>query len=174
VRFKKHLGNAAEHLQALARGDDRREVTPDHGAKSVGQERTFEEDLEQPADVLRVLLSQADQVGRRLRANGLRAAGVTVKIRFGEFETITRATTLPQPTDASGALRDAAAELFGEWSRRAFQPVRLIGVAAGKLTAARPQLALFPDAAEVRGRKLDAALDRIQDKFGSAAIRRGE
>ena len=64
-----------------------REVTPDHHAKSIGQEQTFGEDLTDPEDVRATLLGHAEQVAARLRRHHLRAARITVKIRDGEFKT---------------------------------------------------------------------------------------
>jgi len=167
------LGSLGEHLLRLSRGLDDRPVTHDSGAKSIGHECTFEEDIEEPEEVLRVMLTQSEQVGRRLRRHGVVAAGITVKIRYGNFETITRATTLDKPTDSTEPLWRAARELFQKWRRKAFQPVRLIGVTATRLSTGGSQLGLFPDPEEERRKRLDKALDRIQDRFGGSSIHRG-
>ena len=74
-------------------------VTPDRQAKSIGQEETFGTNLADPAELRKILFAQAEQVGRRLRKAGLRAKSVWVKIRFGDFKTITRQATLGDPTD---------------------------------------------------------------------------
>jgi DNA polymerase-4 len=164
---------SARHFAQLARGDDDRDVVPDSQAKSVGQEETFEVDVEDAAEVREVLLAQAEAVGRRVRRHGMRARGVTVKIRYGDFETITRSATLEQATDLTDALRTAAAGLFDRWAESSFRPVRLIGMTAGRLSEDGAQLALFGAAETERKRRLDRTLDSLHDRFGSRAIRRG-
>ncbi len=167
-----HLGEGAEHFIQLAHGLDDREVVPDAEAKSIGHEDTFSVDVEEPAAVRAVLLRQTEQVGRRLRRHGLEARGVTVKIRYGDFETITRAATLDASTDLTDELWRAAAALFDRWVRESFRPVRLIGVTATRLGAHTAQGSLFPDAAREKRRQLDAAVDALRDRFGARAVRR--
>ena len=169
----------ADRYKRLAWGQDDRPVVPDHEAKSIGQEETFGQDLADPDAVRAVLLGQAEEVGRRVRKHGYRARGVVVKIRFGDFQTITRRTTLPQPTDATSDLWHAARDLFDRWAASAYQPVRLIGVAATDFTTGGAgdaggagQLDLFADRDREKQRRLDAALDRIKDKFGDKGVRR--
>ncbi len=168
----RRVGDDAERYLRLARGVDDRPVVPDGDAKSVGQEQTFGADLADPAAVRDVLLEQSEQVAGRLRRHGLVARTVTVKIRFGDFQTVTRRCTLPEPTDATAALWSAARDQFDRWAAGAFQPVRLVGAAAGGLSRGVSQLDLFPDASAERQRKLDRALDQINAKFGKTAIRR--
>jgi DNA polymerase-4 len=173
-RLRREFGAAgAEHFFRLARGEDDRPVVPDAQAKSIGHEETFETDVEEPSEVRDVLLQQADAVGRRVRRHGMRARGVTVKIRYGDFETITRAATLPEATDLSDAFRSAAAEVFDRWAEKSFRPVRLIGVTANRLTESGAQLGLFDAADTERRRRLDRTLDGLRDRFGGDAIRRG-
>jgi DNA polymerase-4 len=119
-----------------------------------------------------VLLEQTEQVAARLRKHGLRARTVTVKIRFGDFQTITRRCTLPQPTDTTTDLWRAARGQFDRWAAGSFQPVRLIGVAAGGLASAAGQLELFADPAAERQRRIDSAVDQINRRFGKSVIHR--
>jgi DNA polymerase-4 len=166
------IGVHARHMVELARGVDHRDVVPDHKAKSISQEQTFAFDLREPDAVRTVLLGQVEQVGRRLRRHGCRAGTVTVKIRYGEFETITRSRSFAEATDRTDRLWRAAGALFDEWAR-SFRPVRLIGFGAGHLTAAGQQLQLFTAQADRRRQALDRATDSIREKYGKAAIRRG-
>jgi DNA polymerase-4 len=162
----------AERYKQLAWGQDDRPVVPDRQAKSIGQEETFGENLSDPQAVRAVLLTQVEEVGWRVRRNGQQASAVVVKIRFGDFQTITRRTTLPQPTDATSELWKAALGLFDEWAVRSFQPVRLIGMSATDFAQAEMQLPLFSDGSHEKNRRLDAALDRIKAKFGDKGVRR--
>lgn len=163
----------AEHFHRLSLGLDDRPVVADREAKSIGQEQTFGADVAHAQVVRDVMLEQTEQVGRRLRKHGLRARAVVVKIRFGQFQTITRRTTLPEPTDATSPLWHAARDLFDAWASTSFRPVRLIGMTATEFANDATQLSLFPDPQSQKQRRLDAALDQISGRFGADAIRRG-
>ncbi|MDX1565159.1 MAG: hypothetical protein R3236_07125, partial [Phycisphaeraceae bacterium] len=152
---------------------DERPVVPDRNAKSFGSEQTFEEDLTDPEQVLGVLFSQADQTAWRLRRQNRLARSITLKIRFGDFQTITRSTTLPSPTDRTDLIWETAKSLFGKWAEHHFSPVRLIGMAATALEGNQAQLDLFDQAEDHKRREVDSTADRIRQRFGSDAIRRG-
>ncbi len=162
----------AERYKRLAWGIDDRPVVPDREAKSIGQEETFGHDLADPDAVRTVLLAHVEEVARRMRQHGQFARAVVVKIRFGDFETITRRTTLERPTDATADLWLAARSLFDTWAGKAFQPVRLIGMSATDFAAPDGQLDLFAAGTQEKQRRLDAAMDKIQAKFGKNGVRR--
>ena len=166
------FGSFGEDLWRLARGIDDRLVEAEGEAKSMGQEQTFPYDLEDLDAVRSVLLSQCEEVGRRVRRAGLHARGVTLKIRYGDFETITRSATLPRPTDLTDDIWKAAAGLLAKWARAGFRPVRLIGVTAGRFTRGEGQLDLFEEPARARKRRLDATVDEIRRRYGDESIRR--
>ena len=166
------FGREGERYYRLAWGMDSRPIVPDSRAKSIGQEETFESDVSDLGHLRFVLLSQVEQVARRLRKHGFRARAVTVKIRYGAFETITRACTLETPTDLSDDLWRAARRLFDRWVERSFVPVRLIGATADRLSRGGEQLELF-DEQRSRFSRLDRTKDRITERFGKGAIRRG-
>ena len=86
---------------------------------------------------------------------------------------ITRRRTLDAATDSTGPVWEAARGLFDEWAREQFQPVRLIGVTASDLTRGQYQMDLFANPVNEKHRRLDQTLDRINEKFGKAAIHRG-
>ena len=168
--LREFFGSEAERYYRLSRGLDERPVVGDEEARSIGHEQTFETDVADKARVLEVMLDQAEQVGARLRRHGLTARGLSLKIRFGDFQTISRSTTFPRPTDATAELWEAARALFEQWP---FQPVRLIGVTAERLAAGQGQMDLFADPEHERQRKVDAVADRINQRFGKRSIRRG-
>jgi DNA polymerase-4 len=172
-RLAAEFGAGGPRFHRLSRGIDDRPVVPESRAKSLGREHTFEIDCPDPGEVRALLLAQAEAVGRRLRKHGLRAAGVAVKIRYGDFETIGRQATLAAPTDATLPLRDGAAALFDHWAGASFRPVRLIGVVATRLEGGPEQGELFPDTDALRKRRLDSALDEIAGRFGATVLRRG-
>lgn len=167
------LGQYAHKLRQLAAGEDDRAVTPDSQAKSISHEQTFGHDLTDPTAVRDVLLEQTEAVARRLRRHELSARSVTVKIRFGDFETITRSSTLDEATDRTDLLWNAASSLFAKWTREGFHPVRLIGMAAGHLGQAQSQMNLFTQRDDARRANIDRAADAINERFGKQTIHRG-
>lgn len=170
--LRREVGQLGERIHRLARGIDNRPVVPDHEAKSISQEQTFGHDLTDPEAVRPVLLHQTEQVARRLRRQGLKARRVTLKIRYGDFETITRSRVLPAPTAHTRDLWQVAWALFGHWARASFRPVRLIGMSTTDFDR-EEQLRLFTDEEDQRQDRLDEATDAIRNKFGKGAIRLG-
>jgi DNA polymerase-4 len=171
--LKRLLGDDADRCRDLAFGRDGRPVITDSEAKQISQEQTFRIDITDPQIIRAELLEQVQQVARRLRKHHLTASGVTLKIRFGQFQTITRSRALDEPTDRTDLLWRVTQEIFDQWANQSFQPVRLIGMAARSLRADAGQLPLFIDPVNEKSRRLDQTLDRINTRFGEARIRRG-
>ncbi len=161
------LGEAsAKHLTDLARGSDDRVVIPYEAPKSVSHEETFGNDLDDTDAILRELLHLSGRVAARLRDDGYRARTVTLKVRLANFTTLTRARTLPDPTDLGTDMYRVVAELYRALpgsSRR----VRLLGVqASGLQQAGAEQLALLHTG---RWGDVERVLDRIEHRFGKDA-----
>ncbi|MEE9403926.1 MAG: DNA polymerase IV [Algisphaera sp.] len=173
AQLTERLGNAGRHFFQLCRGHDDRPVVSDATAKSIGQEQTFRENLADPNAVRAVILHQAEQVGYRLRRHNLNAKGLTLKIRFGDFKTITRSTTFGMPTHTTDVLYQGAKTLFNTWAESHFRTVRLIGVSVYPLTKVQEQVSLFLDPEHEKQKKLDSALDQIITRFGKHAVHRG-
>jgi DNA polymerase-4 len=126
------LGEAhGRHLHELAHGIDPRPVEPDRDAKSIGHEETFPVDMTEPDALAGVLVRQADAVAARLRDHGLAARTVQIKVRFGDFHTITRAVTLDEPVATGPAVAAAAQRLLATVDVSA--GVRLLGTSASGL-----------------------------------------
>lgn len=176
----RRFGEGSVRLKALAAGLDDRAVTADREAKSVGQERTFASDLEDPELQQAELRRYAEQIGERLRRHGRMAWEISVKIRTPEYRTFSRSRRLDEGADTTGAIGDVAcallAEFLRDFARGRPQPLRLLGVTASALTpkegpgAQRP---LFEDPALERDRRIDRAADSVRDRFGRGAVRRG-
>ncbi len=153
-------------LWELACGIDPRKVVPDREAKSIGAEDTFDEDIAGTEALLPHLHAQALRVGRRLRLAGRKTTVVQLKLKLADFTLLTRRTTLHEPTDDGQALYRAASALLR--AERPRQKVRLTGVSAQALQSGEGQLSLFDS--DRRPGRLNAALDRIHDKFGPDAL----
>jgi len=167
------FGDHGRHLLELAEGRDDRPVVPVHEAKSIGNETTFAEDIADGDRLQDVLDGLADQVARRLRAHGLCARTVTLKARYPDFTTPTRAVSLPAATASTVVIREAARILLRERLGRAGRPLRLLGVTASNLApSGGGQGSLFADPAGERDRTLDDLVDRVQERWGGK-LRRG-
>ena len=95
-----------------------------------------------------------------------------LKIRYGDFETITRSTTLDSPTNSTDTLWQSAKRLFQTWiEREGFRPVRLIGVTTTHFNDT-PQMELFTGSGDSQRKALENATDQIVEKYGKTAIRR--
>jgi DNA polymerase-4 len=162
------LGAHGADLHDLAFGRDERAVEPWTAPKSMGAETTFERDTEDRARLDTTLRGQAERVARELRAGGVAAARVTLKLRYADFHTITRSHTGDPTQDGLELYRRVAALLVRE---RLTQPVRLIGLAASALgPPGAGQLGLL-DPNAVRRERLAQVVDGITGRFGAGAIR---
>lgn len=175
-----HFGKWGLELHERAFGRDARQVTPVHEAKSESSETTFAHDTRDRRFLERVLMAHAERVGASLRAQGIRGRTVTLKIKFADFQQITRSQTLPQPISSTQTLFDVGCRLLRAEVLR--QPVRLIGLGLSGFDDAPAQLALpgvfrgageQDPAEEDRRQRLDAALDAVRARFGKAAVQRG-
>jgi DNA polymerase-4 len=130
------LGHAAGHqLHELAWGRDPRRVEPDRPVKSIGHEETYPTDLFDEAELGRQVTRMADAVASRVRRNGTAARTVTLKVRFGDFTTLTRSHTFSSPQAGGPVLAKAAAALLGSLDVKA--GVRLLGVSASGLVPSK-------------------------------------
>lgn len=171
--LRRIVGNFAGELLQLAQGIDDRPVSVESEVKSISKEHTFARDCPDFDKLLQVLLEQVDDVSRQLRQQQFKARTVTLKLRFGNFQTITRSHTLGGATDVTGTLWQAAHDLFEAWWRRTGCPIRLIGFAASGLEPAQGgQKLLFEDLEEEKGRKIDQVADAIRARFGDDAVTR--
>jgi DNA polymerase-4 len=170
--LKHRLGKFGYRLAALAHGTDETPVTPSVAAKSFSAETTLAEDLSDRTRLLRRLLHQAEDVGRQLRSHGVKARTVTLKIKYADFQQITRSTTLSRPFQSAGVLYAQAGRLLDPGLLR--RKVRLIGLGASNLVApATPaQLELFPTdrTPNPNWDNLDQAVDAINTKFGRNTV----
>jgi len=173
-RLERIVGSWAPRLLELARGIDDRPVVADQEAKSISAEATFAEDVGDEAELRSHVDHFAEAVARRVRKAGLLAYTVHIKARYPDFTTVTRAVTFPHPTAQTPAIRDAARDLLESRLDRKGRPLRLLGVGVSNLVHAEErELMLFRDPKESKNETLDGVIDRLQDRFGKDAIRRG-
>src|SRR5919204_663918 len=165
------FGRFGQQLHQHASGIDPSPVTPPGEPKSISREVTFDRDLDDPARVRETALSLLEDVGQSLRARGLAARTITLKVRYRPFDTEERQLTLASPSDRDEDLRPALARLV-ETHLRPARPVRLVGAGVSNLEPRATQLSLLEGRTEGRS-QLDVRLDGIRQRFGEHAIFRG-
>jgi len=156
------------HLHALANGIDGRAVEPVAAAKSISHEETFAADKYELDSVRRDVVRMADAVAARLRSAGLSAKTVTIKVRFKDFDTITRSVTLSQPSDGGVEIAREAKTLVSRIP--VDRGVRLLGVGATGLQPAGARQLTLDAAQNGQWEDADAAIDDIRRRFGADAI----
>jgi len=173
--LKQMLGKATgEHLHRLAWATDRSTLvhrrSEDDPERSIGAEETFSRDTCDPEVINREVLRLVTKVTARMRRARLVGRTVVIRIRFSDFETITRSRTLPDPTDLTTLVHAEAMKLFG--ALRTQRQIRLVGVRVEGLRARSGvgrQLALGER--EHGWAEADQAMDRAGRRFGSGAVR---
>jgi len=166
------LGKRVEHFQQLARGEDRRAVVPAQADLSISHEVTFDTDIGEPAELLAELQRQTESVARRLRDHGLMARTVVVKIRDGNFRTVTRSRSLRACSSSTRTLYRMARALFENWRKdHRTTPLRLLGVGVTGLEPGGPGEQAAGDRLDSRGeQEIDRVADQINRRFGEAGV----
>lgn len=196
-----YVGNQARRIWELARGIDERPVEPDRQIQSVGNEETYESDVEDPAVIDLELHYFANRVAKRLRKYGLMGHTVSIKVRYKDFKTVSRQKRLDSSTDQERVIYDTSVLLWNKLMRDALstkqeerevmgatprpkfdnsilevpvKPIRLLGVTiSGLSTEGIVQDDLFSIEADEKDEKLSTVLDSLSSKFGEGAIMSG-
>ena len=183
----RQFGRAGEVLAEHARGID---ATPVRAGtrvqRSISREVTFGEDVSDVRELRRVLARHAERVGGDLREGRHRARTVTLKLRWSDFTTLTRARTLERPAQATEVIAEAGRALLEEAiAAEGMRPVRLIGLGVTNIVEDAMQLELGdllpggglpgggPPGGVLRAEDLDRALDEIRARFGAGSVTRG-
>ena len=173
IRLQQIVGTFAGELLELANGIDNRPVETGGRVKSISSEHTFAVDISDEQTLLAILLEQVQEVSRQLRDKSLKARTITLKLRYGNFKTITRNKTLEEPTHSTETLWQAAKSVFEQWAANEKGSLRLIGFRAGNLESEEGnQMLLFDDSGNDKQKRLDSALDAIENRYGKNAIKR--
>ena len=166
------FGENGRDLARHARGIDNRPIETERETKSISQEITFSRDVRDDNVLEKTIREQSAEVARQLRKNELAGSTVKLKIRWPDFTTLTRQTTFNHRTDQEEEIANAALDLLKS-VRKPNQAVRLVGVGVSGLGQPIRQLGLW-DTDHEKSRKLQEAVDQLQEKYGSRVIRKGE
>lgn len=166
------LGKLGLHFYTLAQAKDPRRVDGHRKSKSIGSENTLARDVRDKAEIKLHLRRSADKIARRLRAKGLVACGVGVKLKTADFKSLTRQHHLAEPTDVAEQLYVVGVDLLDAFRHPG--PFRLVGMTAYDLAPAGgvAQAGLFDTFG--RRRQLEVAIDALAARFGGKVVQRGE
>jgi len=162
-------------LAGKARGEDAggwfdTEVGEDTGAKSISHEHTYNDDTADVSQLEATLMRLCEMVGRRLREANLHTRTVQLKLRYKDFTTITRAHTLPAPTQLDTEIFEQIRALFRKNWKKGIQ-VRLLGVQTSSFESLPEQISLLENGRQQRWKDALAAADRLRDKFGESSVK---
>ena len=164
------FGKRGSAFYRKALGIDPTPVTPRQPAKSCSAENTFSRDTMDLEELGQWIITQSERVGRDLRKGGYKGRTITLKLKFTDFTSITRNTTLPRPTDSTQTIIKNGLALLHKVGLN--KKVRLIGIGVSGFEEKTMQGMLFPDQSQTKQKKLDAVLDRISDKYGNGIVGR--
>lgn len=166
------FGQYGLDLRDRALGIDNRPIEMEHEVKSISNEVTFAADLVDQGQILGVLRDLSEQVGQRLRKASLAGNTIQIKLRWSDFTTITRQSTLHSSTNLDQEIYETAIALFKEnWPTG--KPVRLIGVGVTNLGLPIHQLNLWSDEHQKKAR-LVSAVDHLRERYGEDIIQRAD
>ncbi len=165
------FGKYGHDLWKHANGQDDSPVEPEHTIKSISAETTFERDIRDPVLLRQTMQELTEQVGRRLREQGMVAGTVRIKVRWPDFSSQTRQFSLSQGASEDSVIEGVAWDLLERlWDGN--RPIRLIGVGVGGLSQGARQLSLWETPAD-KERKLLDALDELKKRYGKKVIQKG-
>jgi DNA polymerase-4 len=165
----KEFGIIGEQLLAMGNGKLERplEIEPPE-PKSIGHSITLPKDIWKRDEMLPDPLALSERVGRRARRYGYKGRKIALTVRYADFKTFTRQTTLPAPTNDTGEIyRSAVAILNGIAFSKS---VRLFGVSLSSLGKDGNQMSLFQDPEQDKRAAMAKAMDAVNDKFGEQSI----
>src|SRR5437879_6291823 len=172
--LEEYFGKWGLALAGKARGEDAggwfdSEVSAEHDAKSISHEHTYNEDTADQPELESTLMRLSEMVGRRLRESNFHARTVQLKLRYKDFTTITRAHTLPNPTQLDTEIFEHIRALFRKNWKKGMQ-VRLLGVHASSFTMHSGQIDLLEGNRQQRWKDALTAADKLRDKFGESSV----
>ena len=164
------FGENGRELARHSKGIDDRPIVTERETKSISQEITFSRDVRDDNLLQKTVQEMSAEVGAQLRRNNLAGKTIKLKLRWPDFRTLTRQTTLSHPTDQENEIAKAALVLLKS-VRKPNQAVRLIGVGVSGLGQPIRQLGLW-DIEDEKSRKLREAVDDLREKFGKNVVQR--
>jgi DNA polymerase-4 len=168
----RRYGTMGSRLYYLSRGQDTRTVHPDHEAKNVSAETTFNVDLSSREDLAPVLRALSEKVSARLKKSGIAGRTVVLKLKTADFKIKTRNRQLGSPTRLADRIFETGLQLMEK--ELDGTRYRLLGIGVHDLSDV--DRADPPDLVDIKARKrgqAELAIDALRDKFGKTAVETG-
>ena len=170
--LKASLGSMGSRLLQLANGIDPRQVDTTRASRSIGSDRTLKSDISDPLEIAEHLKRAADRIARRLRAKGLKAAGIRVRLKTSSHQLLSRQCQLSCPSNTAQDFFFTGKSLLSAFDHPG--PFRLVGMSAYNLDDSQSkgrQLDLFTSA---KPAQLEATIDELGRRFGANAVVRAK
>ncbi len=166
------FGKQGRLLHEQAQGIDPRPVQPHKPQLSVGRRTSFEPPVAELTFLHAMLIYLLDRACSWMRFHHLATRGLTLTIRYGDFETATGRESFRRPVEDEATLREAARDRLGRLYQRRL-PLRFLGVELSPLVPPVRELTLFPDEAALRRRRLGDVQDAIRERYGFTSLLNG-
>lgn len=171
------FGKFGIQMWELAQGIDQRKVINERKAKSISNETTFADDVNDKTILHAWIMQLSEQVACRLRHKEVKGRTIQLKIRYNDFSTYTRVETLDKLTDSTRLISNIAKALLDSCITKNTKPVRLIGVGvtglADKNEKFAEQTELFSSVNHEKENEIDQLADEINQRFGKRSLHRG-
>ena len=168
-RLVRRFGVIGEQLKAMGNGILNRPLeTASPDPKSIGHSITLPEDIWKREEITSCLLRLSERVGRRARRHGYKGRRVTLTVRYTDFKTFTKQTTLPALINDTGEIYRAAVAILDTIRLR--KSVRLLGISLSSLAKDEGGLPLFQEPDHDKKAALAKAVDIVNDKFGEHTV----
>lgn len=171
VDLNRKFGKWGNALWRLSNGIDHRPVETREQQKSISQERTFEEDIDDEELIEKTIFRLADELSRLMRHHKIKGRTITLKLRLHDFSTFTRSRTVSGFIDSTQIIKGVAIELYRKFNKKNMK-VRLVGIGVSQLSSVSgEQLGLFEQETPL-DEKVTKLLDSLKEKFGDQAVNR--
>ena len=171
--IKRHFGATGIVLHRYAQGIDERMVEVPGESKSISQQTTFAQDTSERHFLEVNLRHLCQEIAAELQSRNKQAKCVALRLRYADFETITRQITLKGASNANQVIFTTAVQLLTKALQQQRKPVRLIGLRVSHLAGEEKQLQMFDYKTE-KFERLDKAIKQIRDKYGPSSIKTGK
>lgn len=171
IELNRKFGKWGNALWRLANGIDHRPVETREQQKSISQETTFEEDVDDEELIEKTIFRLADDLSRLMRHHNIKGRTITFKLRLHDFSTFTRSRTISGFIDSTQIIKGVTIDLYRKFNKRNMK-VRLVGIGVSQLSSVSgEQLGLFEQETPL-DEKLTRLLDSLKEKFGDQAVSR--
>ncbi len=166
------FGQSGYSMSLKSQGIDKRRINTKRKSKSVSQESTFFEDIEDEKKLISIINKQSEKIAKTLTSSNKKGTTIKIKLRRSDFSTITRQRTIEKPTNDPKIIFSIAKSLFLEnWMKG--QRIRLVGVGISNFERPIKQMSLWDSQKKIKKDRIQKVIGDINSKFGKEKIFKG-